>query len=109
MSMATEPEDFSYDLDERPRSGLLTASIYAGRAMREDMRADAEAAGLAIREAGPLQHLLGDGPDALGDVVLVDCPALTPVGLAALAASARGERKILLTEDLCISADLIGF
>lgn len=100
--MGTDQPEISYDFDERPRAGMLSASIFAGRsAMRQELCGDAEASGFSIRECAPLQALLGDGPDFLGDVVLVDCPALTPVGMAALAAlddrAARQAKQLIIS------------
>ena len=61
-------------------------SIYADRPhLRGEMREDAEAAGYRIGEYGELGALI-DGPArALGDVVLIDCPALDGARIAALA------------------------
>lgn len=63
----------------------LALSLFADRShLRAQMREDAEAAGFRIAQAGELAGLLDDEARPLGDVVLVDCPAIDGAGLAAL-------------------------
>ena len=68
----------------------LAVSVFADRAhLRDEIRDDALAAGLALRECGAVAALL-DGepqghPRSLGEVVLLDCPAVDAAMLAALA------------------------
>ena len=64
----------------------LAVSIFADRVhLRDEIRDDAVAAGLAVRECGEVAALLKGGPRPLGEVVLLDCPAVDGVMLAALA------------------------
>lgn len=64
----------------------LAVSIFADRPqIRDHIRDDAAAAGLAVRETGTLADLLAGEPRPLGDIVLVDCPRLEGGALAALA------------------------
>jgi hypothetical protein len=77
--------DFAY-ASANDTAGLLGVSIFADRAnMREEIREDAEAAGLALRECGEVAALLEGEPRPLGEVVLLDCPAVDAGLLAALA------------------------
>lgn len=78
--------DFAYapanDLAGMP----LAVSIFADRAhLRDQLRDDAAAAGLAVRECGKVAALLAGEPRPLGEVVLLDCPAVDAGMLAALA------------------------
>lgn len=81
----------------------LSLSIYADRAhLRATMRDDAEAAGFRITAAAGLSALLVGEACALGDVVLLDCPALDGAALAALArldmrAAQSGARLVVST------------
>jgi hypothetical protein len=64
----------------------LAVSIFADRApLRDEISDDAIAAGLAVRECGEVAALLEGGPRPLGEVVLLDCPAVDAAMLAALA------------------------
>lgn len=64
----------------------LALSIFADRGhVRELLRDDAEAAGFRIAGAGELAALLDGDARPLGDVVLVDCPAVDGAQLAGLA------------------------
>jgi hypothetical protein len=64
----------------------LAVSIFADRAsLREEMRGDVAAAGLALRECGSLGALLDGEARPLGEVVLLHCPQVDGAGLAALA------------------------
>ena len=61
-------------------------SIFADLAhVREQLRDDAEAAGLGLHECLPVSELFEGGPHALGEVVLLDCPEVDAAGMAALA------------------------
>jgi hypothetical protein len=78
--------DFAYapanDVAGLPRS----ASIFSDRAgVRDELRGDAEAAGLAVHECAPLAALFEGAPRALGEVVLLDCRQVDAAALAALA------------------------
>lgn len=79
--------NFAYSAPANDAAGLpLALSIYADRAhVREQLREDAEAAGFRIAEAGDMAALLDGEARALGEVVLLDCPAIDAAGLAALA------------------------
>ncbi|MCX7284019.1 MAG: MarR family winged helix-turn-helix transcriptional regulator [Novosphingobium sp.] len=69
----------------------LAVSIFADRAwLRSEMAQDASAAGLRVARTAELAALADErdraaGTMALGDLVLVDCPVLEPVEMAALA------------------------
>jgi len=64
----------------------LGVSIFADRErLREEIRDDAVAAGLALRECGDVAALLAGEARPLGEVILLDCPAVDPAMLAALA------------------------
>lgn len=77
---------FSYGVAAGAGAGLpLALSIFADRAhLRDELRDDAEAAGFRIAEAGEVSALLDGEARPLGDVVLLDCPAVDGVQLAAL-------------------------
>src|SRR6478735_2340305 len=78
--------DFSYAPANDVAGLPLSASIFADRAgLRDELRADVEAAGLAVHDCAPLAALFEGEPRALGEVVLVDCPQIDAGGLAALA------------------------
>jgi hypothetical protein len=63
----------------------LAVSIFADRApLRDEIREDVAAAGLAVRECGSLAALLEGEPRPLGEVVLLDCPEVSGAELAAL-------------------------
>lgn len=69
------------------RAGLpLGLSIFADRPhVRAEMRDDAEAAGFRLSACGDVAALLtGDDVHVLGEVVLLDCPALDCESMAAL-------------------------
>jgi hypothetical protein len=78
--------DFAY-MPAKDAAGMpLGVSIFADRAhLREQIRDDAAAAGLAVRECGPVAALLEGDPRPLGEVVLCDVPRAEAAGLAALA------------------------
>lgn len=79
--------DFSYNAPPIDAAGLrLAASIFADRGhVRNLLRDDAEAAGFRIAEMGEVKALLDDEARRLGEVVLLDCPAVDGAQLAALA------------------------
>jgi hypothetical protein len=63
----------------------LSIAIYADRThVQAQMTDDARAAGFDVRQAGPVDALLGEGVQVLGDVVLLDCPDCGPAQAAAL-------------------------
>src|SRR5687768_10869376 len=82
----TPANDAAKDLGGVP----LAVSIFADRAhLRDEIRDDAAAAGLAVRDCGEVAALradeFGGQPRPLGEVVLLDCPAVDAGMLAALA------------------------
>ena len=99
--------DFAYiparEPAKDPGGQPLAASIFADRAgLRDALRADVEAAGLAVQDCAPLAALFEGEPRALGEVVLVDCPQIDAGGLAALArldlrAARSGARLVIST------------
>ena len=76
--------DFIYASAEG--SGLrLAVSIFADRLhLRDQIREDVEAAGLAVRESAPVASLIEGAARPLGEVVLLDCPRVDGSTLAAL-------------------------
>lgn len=79
--------NFAYAEPANDAAGLpLAVSIFADRGhVRELLREDAQAAGFRIAEAGELAALLEGEARPLGEVVLLDCPAVDGARLAALA------------------------
>jgi hypothetical protein len=78
--------DFAYAPANDRGPLTLAVSIFADRTpLRDEMREDAEAAGMIVRACGEVAALLDGGLQALGEVVLVDCPTAEPAMLAALA------------------------
>ncbi len=77
--------DFVYQ-PANDASGLpLAVSIFADRErLREEIRDDVLAAGLALRECGSLAAMLDGEARPLGEVVLLDCPQVAAAELAAL-------------------------
>ena len=80
---------FAYEGMDGPGEDALSQafsiSIFANRpSVREELREDAAAAGLAVREYGPVAALLEGEPRPLGDLVLLDCPVVDAATLAAL-------------------------
>lgn len=103
--MAADHADFSYDYADAGPGARFAASIYANRAhVREEMREDAEQAGLSIRECGPASSLLGRESASPSDVVLLDCPGISAAGLDAVAqldqAVARAGAQLVLSTTL---------
>src|SRR6478735_11858376 len=77
--------DFVYRPANDAAGMPLAVSIFADRAhLRDEIRDDVAAAGLAVRECGPLAALFDSEPRPLGEVVLVDCPEVSGAELAAL-------------------------
>ena len=64
----------------------LAVSIFADRGyLRAEMAEDAAAAGLRVAQTSDLERLVSDAAaPGLGDVVLVDCPVIDGLELAAL-------------------------
>lgn len=84
--------DFSYggaaapDYTSDPAALRLTVSVIADRAwLREELREDAGGVGLRVVETRGLEALGEDEPVPRGDILLVDCPAVTAADLAGLA------------------------
>lgn len=77
---------FAHSLPVNDPAGVpMALSIFADRLdLREEMRVDAELAGFRIAEATGLARLLEGEAMGLGGVVLVDCPKVDGVTLAAL-------------------------
>jgi hypothetical protein len=81
--------DFPYaSLEEQaagPAGMRLAVSIFADREqVRDQIRDDAMAAGMALRECGPVAALFDGEARPIGEVVLVDCPRADAPVLAAL-------------------------
>jgi hypothetical protein len=82
---APPPGDFAYGAANDAAGLKLALSIYADRAhLRGQLREDAEGAGFRIAEAAGINALHDAQPRPLGEVVLVDCPAVDAATLAAL-------------------------
>ena len=78
--------DFAYAPANDAAGMPLAVSIFAdGPVLRDEMREDVETAGLALRECGSVAALLEGEARPLGEVVLLDCPAVDAGMLAALA------------------------
>lgn len=77
--------DFIYSSASDLPAASLTASIFADRAhLRDQIRADVAAAGLAVRECTAVPALLTSELRPLSEVVLLDCPRSDARTLAAL-------------------------
>jgi DNA-binding transcriptional ArsR family regulator len=77
--------DFAYAHANDAGGMPLAVSIFADRVhLRDQIRDDVAAAGLALRECGEVGALLTGEPRPLGEVVLLDCPAVDGSVLAAL-------------------------
>src|SRR6187399_2220883 len=78
--------DFAYAPANDVAGLPLAASIFADHAhVRDDLRHDVEAAGLAVHDCAALGVLFAGEPRALGEVVLLDCPQTDAAELVALA------------------------
>jgi len=76
--------DFAYQ-PANDAGTALAVSIYADRDnLREQMRDDAIEAGLVLRECAPVAGLIEGEIAPLGEVVLFDCPEVSPRVTAAL-------------------------
>ncbi|MEZ5749805.1 MAG: winged helix DNA-binding protein [Caenibius sp.] len=77
--------DFAYQAANDAAGMALGVSIFADRAhLREQIREDAQMAGFRTLECGAIGALLDGAARALGDVVLLDCPAPDAAAMAAL-------------------------
>ena len=85
----------------------IAVSVFADRpSTRGEIRDDAMGAGFRLNQEGPLVSLLKSGPQALGDIVLVDCPTGDAATLAALA---RLDTRIARSgARLIVSTTLVG-
>lgn len=105
--------DFTYAVAQDGAGLPLAVSIFADRAaVRMELREDAEAAGMAVRDCADLADLL-DGPlRPLEQVVLVDCPAVDGARLAALARlderAARGGAQLVISTSMAALDDVFG-
>jgi hypothetical protein len=79
--------NFAYAAPANDAAGVpLALSIFADRGhVRAQLQEDAEAAGFRIAEAADVAGLLEGDALPLGEVVLLDCPAINGAHLAALA------------------------
>lgn len=78
--------NFAYDVAGDAAGLPLALSVFADRPhLREEMRDDALAAGFRITQAAELASLLEGEARPLGEVLLLDCPAVDGAALAALA------------------------
>ena len=78
--------DFAYAPANDRGPLTLAVSIFADRpGIRQEMREDAEAAGMHVRACGEVAGLFQGELPALGEVTLVDCPTGEAGGLAVLA------------------------
>lgn len=106
--------NFAYSTAANDAAGLpLALSIFAERAhLQAQMRDDAEAAGFRIVEAGPIADLLEGDARALGEVVLIDCPAPDGAALAALARidlrSAHSGTQLIVSTSVAALDDVFG-
>ena len=77
--------DFAYAAAADAVGMPLAVSVFADREhVRGEIAEDIEVAGLGMRECGTLADLGAGEPRALGEVILIDCPALDGAGFAAL-------------------------
>lgn len=113
MSQADFITDFTYGVAQDGAGLALGVSIFADRAdVRLDLKDDAQAAGLAVRDCADLADLL-DGPlRPLEQVVLVDCPAIDGAQLAALARLdervARGGAQLIISTSMAALDGVFG-
>ncbi|HSQ96009.1 MAG TPA: hypothetical protein VLM18_07965 [Croceibacterium sp.] len=77
--------DFVYQPANAAAGMPLAVSFFADRGhLRDEIRDDVAAAGLAVRDCGSLATLLEGDPRPLGEVVLLDCPEVSGAELATL-------------------------
>jgi DNA-binding MarR family transcriptional regulator len=105
--------DFAYTPANDAADLPLSVSIYADRPhIRDEIRGDVLAAGLAVRDCGALGTLLEGEPQALGEVVLIDCPRTDAAGLAALARidmrAARSGAHLVISTSVAALDDVFG-
>jgi hypothetical protein len=97
--------DYSFDLASDPAGLPTRVAIYGARSgVRDEIAGDLAGAGFRTLDGGPLAGLT-DGPVALlGDVVVVDCPALDGAAMAGLARlderAARSGAKLVVATSL---------
>lgn len=79
--------DFSYGAPANDAVGMaLSVSVFADRGhLRDELGEDASNAGFRLTQTGRLDLLLEGPAKALGDVVLIDCPVVDAMTVAALA------------------------
>ena len=97
-------EDFVYAPTADAPARVISISLFADRSrVLEEMRADVELAGLALRNCGPLD-LVGVVEQPLGELVFADCPignAATLAGLCQLdSAAARSGARLIVSASL---------
>jgi len=105
--------DFAYTPANDAAAPQLAVSVFADREwLREEIRGDARAAGLTVRECGALVSLLEGDPRPLGDVILIDCPQLDGSGLAALARldmrARRSGARLVISTSVAALDDVFG-
>ena len=103
--------DFAYAPAASAPGLALAASIFCDRDwLREEMVADVETAGIAVRECGSLADLLEGDPRPLGEMVLVDCPVVDGGVLPALARldqrAARSGANVILSTTVTALDDI---
>ncbi len=86
MSQSQQAQaNFAYSAANDPAGLPLSLSIFADRPhLRHEMRDDAAAAGFRITEVAEIASLLEGEARPLGEVILLDCPAVDGASLAAL-------------------------
>lgn len=95
--------DFAYELAADSAGFPLNVSVFADDDhVRSTMREDVEAAGFVMRDCRMLCGLEDGGPQALGELVLLDCPVPDAAALAALSrmdtrVAKSGARMIVAT------------
>lgn len=105
--------DFAYEMAADGAGLPLTVSIFADRErVRVDMRELVENAGFTARECGALADLLDGEARPLGEAILIDCPALSPAGMAALsrldARVARSGAQLVISTSVDSLDDVFG-
>ena len=91
----------------------IALSVYADRAhLRGQIGDDAAMAGLRIVHAGDVSQLFASEAQALGDIVLVDCPSVDAVTLAGLVRrdlrAAQAGAVLLVSTSLAALDDVFG-
>lgn len=107
--------DFAYDTAQdaaQDASGLpARVAIFADRtAMRAQMGEDVAGAGFRAIDGGAIDNLLGGPIAMIGEVVMVDCPAVSAASLAALARldmrAARTGAQLIVSTSLAALDDV---